>query len=102
MNVSLESVIELLNELSTKDPEALLKLMENRVPCNDEIVNHPTIQTAKTKTEYGVLHTVGMVGLLNALFPVYNDEELTNFGQISAQMVQGKLLFFETSKGKEI
>lgn len=98
MNATLESVINTLNELSTADPEAWVKLMEHRVPCNDAIINHPTVQTLKT--EYG--HTVGLFGVINSLFPVFNDQELTNYGQISAKMVQGKLLFYKTSERKNI
>ena len=98
MMVTLEEVIETLNEFSEKDPEALIKLLEHRVPCNDNIVNHETIQTAKT--EYG--STVGLLGLINGLFPTYSDNEVSKFGQFVAKMKDGKLIFVKSSERNNI
>lgn len=75
--ISPQDVCDLLNELLAKDPESVNELISLRVPCNQEIADHPTVQV--------MCHpdinkpSVGMLGILNGLFGL-NDED--GFGAI--------------------
>lgn len=63
--VSLDEVIDLLNDLLRADPIAVSGLCLRRVPCAQALSAHPTLQVHHPhagRTELGV------VGLLNALF----------------------------------
>lgn len=62
-----EKVIKTLNEAFENDPAAIHSLMCNRVPCNNELVNHPTIQVEKLPVLEGESYAVGALGLLNGV-----------------------------------
>jgi len=47
--VSPEEAVEVLNEMLKLDAAAVIKLMNMRVPCNEQLAKHPTIQVAKDK-----------------------------------------------------
>lgn len=53
-------IVTFLNELNEIDNAALNALFNNRVPCNNELAEHPTVQVGQD-------HTVGILGLLNGL-----------------------------------
>ena len=53
--------IEILNEALACDPAAVTQLVNLRVECNSELVNHPTIQVG----EYYGVAKVGILGLIN-------------------------------------
>jgi len=59
-----KQVASLLNEMLALDPEATRNLVFNRVPCNDALADHPTIQVRAR--EDGSCE-VGLLGVLNAL-----------------------------------
>ena len=78
-----------LNELLALDEEAILAFCENRVPCNDQLADHPTIQVSPNE-DTGISskkYSVGILGIINGfvgvrysdgygyLCAVYNDEE---------------------------
>jgi hypothetical protein len=78
-----EEIIALLNEINELDPSVLPALIEHRVPCNQKLADHPTVQVGKTSDGY----EVGLLGILNGLCGVkedstgyigarYKDEEL--------------------------
>lgn len=75
-SVTIEQLLAFLNEALTADPEAITKLFNTRVACNDTILNHETIQAGHGDPETGrVLDSggvpvVGILGLLNGLFGI--------------------------------
>ena len=73
--VTIDDVVELLNDAVDKDPEAIYKLAVNRVPCNAMLADHPTIQVGKFGDEY----KVGLIGILNGIFGIADD----GFGAIA-------------------
>lgn len=73
-------MIERLNEIARHDPEAIAKLIEQRVPCNDEMAEHPTVQV---NTDYGGPR-VGVLGLLNGLVGAIDEGKLKGYGFIAA------------------
>lgn len=62
--VSIDDVIELLNECILLDRPAIGALIANRVPCNQPLADHPTVQVM---AQHGGFH-VGMLGILNGFF----------------------------------
>jgi len=62
MRDAVAHAITVLNEALERDPEAVSCLINLRVDCNDRLAAHQTIQVA----DYGSIHKVGVLGLLNA------------------------------------
>ena len=67
--VSADDVIRYLNELVEIDPLAIRALMCTRIPCNEALANHPTVQVS----EWPEGCHVGVIGIINGLFGT--DEE---------------------------
>lgn len=65
--VSIQDVINLLNDIHLKDPDAANDLLNARVRCNEEIANHSDIQVGEDEEGFPV---VGILGILNGLFGV--------------------------------
>lgn len=67
-----EDVVNLLNEAVKLDPQAMYALVEARVPCNEALADHPTIQVSAYDEQTGKptpgQFRVGILGLLNGLF----------------------------------
>ncbi len=55
--------IEVLNEALKRDPLAITQLVNLRVDCNTQLVNHPTIQSSI----YHGITKVGVLGLINGV-----------------------------------
>jgi hypothetical protein len=84
-----EKVVAFLNEAFKCDPKAIHALIEHRVPCNQDMADHPTIQVVRPVGSD--TSTVGMLGIINGLVgvdeshwgfvaAVYDDDEkLTGF-----------------------
>jgi len=88
-----QDAVDLLNEMYALDGAATAALIENRVPCNEALLEHPTIQVGATN-RYG--HgLVGLLGVLNGLFGVHNTR-----GCIIAMYDEhtGELLGFTTDR----
>jgi hypothetical protein len=86
-SVSVQDVLELLNEILEKDPECVQSLVNQRVKCNDAVANHPTIQVQKFKKDK--YPKVGLIGILNCLFGMRAD----GMGPICASVIKsGKIL----------
>ena len=62
--------ISFLNELIALDPQAITALVESRVPCNQALADHPTVQVSATT---GNGFSVGLLGVLNGLFGARED-----------------------------
>jgi len=57
-------IVDRLNDAMLYDPEAMHKLCETRVSCNQALIDHPTIQVLVDDDKPPA---VGMIGILNGL-----------------------------------
>ncbi len=83
------TAIAFLNGLLQTDPEAVRALVETRVPCNEAMAQHPSVQVS---VDDGVeQRTVGLLGILNGLIGVDDD----GWGFLAAEFDdEGKLTRF--------
>lgn len=77
-SISVNEVLEVLNSAIEDDRDAIQRLIDSRVECNEKLAHHPTIQVGNY-FEKGKFH-VGFLGILNGLFGISE----TGFGVISA------------------
>jgi hypothetical protein len=90
-----EHVISVLNDALDRDPEAISRLVESRVKCNERLATHPAIQVYKRSNgEY----VVGLLGIINGIIGVRSD----NYGYIAAQFELACPLGCESGAGKSI
>lgn len=68
-HVSLERAILLLNGALQADPKAVNNLFAFRVPCNEVLADHPTIQVRAYPVDPGT-PSLGVLGLLNGIFGI--------------------------------
>lgn len=54
-----QEIINRLNQITLDDPKAMNALFSYRVPCNQKLVDHPTVVCLD--------NTVGILGILNGL-----------------------------------
>lgn len=80
--LTVEEAIAFLNELVAIDPKAMELLIEMRAPCNQTMLEHPTVQVTDYH-EDGVPR-VGILGLLNGLFGTYDEGPKEGWGPIAA------------------
>lgn len=66
MGITAEYAVKILNEALALDPEAIRGLCCRRVPCNEALSLHPTIQVGRLGDEW----EVGLLGILNGLFGI--------------------------------
>jgi hypothetical protein len=80
--LDVEATLAFLNELTALDPKAMEALVGLRAPCNEALLNHPTVQV----TDYhdDKIPRVGILGLLNGLFGTYEDGPKKGWGPIAA------------------
>jgi hypothetical protein len=57
-----KTFLDILNDAVKADPVAMTDLCESRVPCNDELADHPTIQVCGFDPI-----VVGMIGVINGI-----------------------------------
>jgi len=58
-----QQVVDVLNEVLTADPAAANGLFKQYVPCNQAIVDHPTVIVAGSNEQ----PLLGVLGLINGL-----------------------------------
>ncbi len=80
MRVSLKQAVALLNGIHELDPTVLPALIEYRVPCNQELAEHPTVQVGVKDGGW----EVGILGILNGLFGTMKD----GHGYITAELLR--------------
>ena len=68
--VTVQEVMALLNETLKLDREAIGFLVEHRVPCNNDLADHPTIEVGCTENGDPL---VAMLGIINGLFGIDED-----------------------------
>ncbi len=98
-SVTIPQVLALLNEAMLCDPKAVGDLIEQRVLCNTNLVEHPTIQVVWTPDggdNRRQIPKVGLLGVLNGIFGV--DDR--SYGPITAIFDddQKTLLRFERTR----
>lgn len=74
--ISIDEVVDFLNELVRLDEPAITKLLDARVECGENFADHETLQVGK----YRDVFKVGFLGVLNGLFGA--DEQ--KYGPIEA------------------
>jgi hypothetical protein len=67
--ISIDEAIEILNGLIELARSAMMALISTRVPCNEALANHPTVQVHAR----GGYYSVGFLGILNGMFGVDED-----------------------------
>jgi hypothetical protein len=75
-------LIERLNEIAGHDPVAMGKLIDARVPCNDALADHPSVQVHDFDDDKPPV--VGMLGILNGLVGTIDDGPKKGWGFITA------------------
>ncbi len=65
--MSIDTVVDLLNNAFKSDPSAIHSLMVNRVPCNEQLVDDPFIVVDKPPVLTGEYFQVGALGLINGV-----------------------------------
>ena len=88
MSTAIDDILRVMNEALDADPEAITKLVEKRVECNQKLVEHPTIRCAKSHPFQS--HTIGLMGILNGIA----GEGQPGFGPICASVSEGRIVGF--------
>jgi hypothetical protein len=95
--VSISDVLKVLNRALEADPDAMAKLREAKVPCNEALAHDPEIQVGMEEHPGSVhdvweddepvsvggrkVYSVGFLGVLNGIFGI---DKRTGFGAIAA------------------
>lgn len=70
-SITLEQIVDYLNDLVKRDPVTINNLFVKQFPCNESLVNHPTIQVRSYMNDYyvSILEIInGMFGLSESYF----------------------------------
>jgi len=94
-NITPKNVCDLLNEMLKLDYKCTEKLIEHRVPCNEKIADHATIQVQQFKTDK--FPKVGLMGVINGLFGIRKD----GMGAICYEIDFGKIIRFKPTPEKK-
>ena len=89
IRIDTDDLIEFLNSLVKLDPVAIGKLVEARVPCNEELAQHPTVQVSgHGEGEYSSIpegeYRVGILGILNGYAGTIEEGPRKGWGSIAA------------------
>ena len=68
--ISIDDVVEYLNSVLEADPLALRALLCTFIPCNKKLAKHPT---AVVNPAWHEGYTIGVIGLINGMFGVGED-----------------------------
>lgn len=98
--LEIDDVIDFLNDLVEKDEHFVRMLVRTRVPCNQAIADHPTVQVGERSESSKLLlgdgaerpYEAGFLGVLNGLFGV--DEKDWGFLYMAQEEGTGKVLRF--------
>jgi len=81
-------VVSLLNEMLERDRAAMSCLFFNRVPANDELIEHPLVNFWKNSE----INTVGILGVLNGIL---QECELQQISMVIDERYPETIRFFE-------
>jgi len=73
-------IIERLNEIASHDKAAMEQLIEERVPCNDQMADHPSVQVS---VRNGTT-MVGALGIINGVVGTIPAGPLKGWGYVAA------------------
>lgn len=65
-SITVDDVLDVLNRATEADPEAMRALVRDRVPCNQQLADDPTIQVGVKRGS----PRVGLLGIINGLFGI--------------------------------
>lgn len=85
--VTIQEVVDFLDELLKVDQAAITALFSMRTACNKKLAEHETVQVGGQ----GNYYQVGMIGVFNGLFGI--DEH--GWGHIAANYDNGVITCFE-------
>ena len=80
--VTPDEMIQVLNEAIDLDEEAIRKLFQYRVECNEELADHPVIQV---RDEGEGVFSISLLGILNGLFGTIGEGEREKWGWITME-----------------
>ena len=63
--MTVQDIVDALNELFQADPQAIDALLCNRVPANEKLLDHPTAMCS-AKNEAGEFPTIGLLGVVQS------------------------------------
>lgn len=99
VRADVDEMIAYLNELLSMDRHFMQELVDQRIPCNTAILNHPTAQVYIGNADDTYVRPgesrCGLIGLLNGYFGVFDEGQFEGWGPISATYDNGKLIRFE-------
>jgi hypothetical protein len=72
----LEVALRVLNEAHSSDPAAMHSMVNQRVPCNELLADHPTIQVGTNRLGDTDKFDVGMVGIINGILEAATGKRL--------------------------
>lgn len=87
--VSVQGVVDLLNQALRMDEQGISALIEERITINKDLANHPTIQCVDSGRGR---FEVGMLGFLNGLFGI--DEKAKGAIEAKIEEKTGRVLGF--------
>lgn len=93
--ISVDDVVRILNSALNYDKDTIQKLIEQRVPCNNRLAEHPTIQVGAHYDDADF--KVGLIGVINGLFNPHEN----GYGKIAALYDENKLVKFVKTTGDE-
>lgn len=95
-----DDLIAFLNELAALDPVFMGRLLSARLPCNDAILNHPSVQASVAKDYRAAKYAhnrpsgiddmpdnqgiAGVLGVLNGFCGTFDDGPRKAWGPIAA------------------
>ena len=80
-DVTPKQAVEFLNEMVELDHSAMMGLINARVPAGKGLVDHLTVQVGMRNPDNQA--TLGLLGLLNGMFGVFDDGPKKGFGPIT-------------------
>lgn len=86
--------MELLNSALAADPEAMRELLAARVPHNNALAEHPTIQCGMD----GPIPGVGLLGIINGMFGV-DDRSWGAIAAVPETDASSRIIRFERMAG---
>jgi len=89
-----------MNEAFALDHAAIIALINKAVPCNFDLVDHPTIQCSTIDGLDGSAPVVSLLGILNGLFGL-TDQNRGSIEIIVDDNDTAKLLGFQVGPGAE-
>jgi uncharacterized membrane protein len=94
-----DELIAFLNSLVAIDHYAIAELLATRVPCNEALAAHQSVQVAGAGKDVAYIapgtFRVGILGILNGYCGTIDDGPRKNWGPITAVYDNGMLVRFE-------